>query len=156
LETARAMPVSNAIAVGPNRLDLLKQGSWKPLTTEEPGEETRDADKGGKGPYLICALCGYRITSTGDRIKKNGSHIHTFANPHGYFYRFGCFLTAPGCVAQGEESAYFSWFPDYSWQIVLCGRCGIHMGWKYRSESRQFHGLLLERLVEDRQLYDDR
>ena len=146
------MPLGSTLSRG---LHLLKQGSWKPSAAEDPGQETREAEKDGKGHDLLCAICGYRITRTGDRIEKNGCHVHTFANPHGYFYRFGCFLTAPGCRAQGEESAYFSWFPDYSWQIVLCGRCGIHMGWKYRSEAHQFHGLLLERLVEDQGLNDD-
>jgi len=127
-----------------------------PGTAGEPGEEAQKAEAGSKGRLLLCALCGYPITRTGDRIAKKGSHIHTFANPHGYFYRFGCFLTAPGCMAQGDESAFFSWFDDYSWQVVLCGRCRIHMGWKYRSQKDQFHGLLLERLVEEQELSDDK
>ena len=151
-ETARPIPLSHRIA---SRLDLLKQGLREPFTTEEPGEEARDAKASGKGPYLLCALCGYRITSVRDRTEENGSHVHTFANPHGFFYRFGCFLTAQGCTTQGQESAYFSWFPGYTWLVDICGLCGIHMGWKFRSERHQFHGLLLERLVEDRELNDN-
>jgi hypothetical protein len=43
---------------------------------------------------------------------------------------------------------YWTWFPGYSWQVELCGHCDEQLGWIYRSSDADFHGLILDRLIE--------
>lgn len=126
---------------------LLERGRWKPLKKELTGVGTSEAHR--KSRYLLCAACGHRITQTREHTEMNGAHQHTFANPHGIIYHIGCFLNASGCIPCSEESAQFTWFPGYAWQIVICRNCGAHLGWRFRSGNRRFHGLILDRLVEE-------
>ena len=118
----------------------------------ESGEETRSAAEEGRsqGRRLLCALCGFPITAVDLRIRIQGSHVHTFANPHGYVYRIGCFLAAPGCLVDPRETTDFTWFTGYAWSVEVCGRCYTHMGWHFRSGVSGFHGLVLDRLAEEK------
>ena len=31
----------------------------------------------------------------------------------------------------GGKVAEHSWFPGYSWQIIVCADCGHHIGWRF-------------------------
>lgn len=110
-------------------------------------EPRRTEDEDG-GAVLACAVCLRPITTTGAGIEAGGAHEHTFTNPHGFRYRIGCFARVEGCIAVGEPSAYWSWFPGYRWQIEICEGCSEHLGWLFRSSDHGFHGLILDRLVE--------
>lgn len=115
-------------------------------------QERSEADAGlRQGKRLLCSVCLFPITTSGSRVEIQGSHVHTFANPHGYVYRIGCFLTAPGCLADHRETEEFTWFPGYAWSVEVCGRCLTHMGWRFRGAAGSFHGLVLDRLVEEDQ-----
>jgi len=103
----------------------------------------------GTGRSLRCQECGNLITSRSARIEVSGTHEHARVNPAGVSYIIGCFRVAPGCAATGERSAYFTWFPGYLWQVVLCSRCARHLGWVFHGEGEPFHGLILERLVNE-------
>jgi hypothetical protein len=87
------------------------------------------------------------VTTTAERRTVSGSHEHTFANPHGFVFRIGCFAEAT-CVPVEDPSTYWTWFPGYGWQVELCRSCGQHLGWLFRNEEDRFHGLVLDRLVE--------
>jgi len=122
----------------------LERGPAAPEATLRPRPvRTEDADGGGA---LACARCLARVTRTGERISVGGGHEHTFANPEGYSYRIGCFARA-AVVAVGGSSAYWTWFQGFRWTIELCGDCGEHLGWLFRSADSEFHGLILDRLV---------
>ena len=95
---------------------------------------------------IFCGACGAEVTSDKHRINVDGKFEHTFANPAGILYTIGCFDQAPGCGPFGEETDEFTWFPGYTWQIVLCRNCGSHLGWRYWSSDREFYGLILGRL----------
>ena len=95
---------------------------------------------------LRCAVCGHRITERSYRSEMAGAHEHVFVNPHGFTFRIGCFVAAPGCKYVGETSGAFSWFPGWSWQIAICGSCRAHVGWIFRCGGAQFHGLILSAL----------
>jgi predicted RNA-binding Zn-ribbon protein involved in translation (DUF1610 family) len=112
----------------------------KEQSSTERGTGTTDDDD------LHCVACGHRITSRSYRIEMGGAHEHTFVNPGGVVHHIGCFIAAPGCVQIGEPQSAFSWFPGWSWQIVLCGRCRAHLGWIYRCPPDQFHGLIVAAL----------
>jgi len=133
---------------GSSNYHLLREEGKEPGRAEDLHIEVDQADRSPKGPFLLCVYCNHQIAGRGDRMKVEGTHRHTFTNPHGIVFRIGCFSSAPGCLATGEESEQFAWFSGYSWQIALCGRCKIHLGWRFRSPGHAFHGLVLDRLVE--------
>jgi hypothetical protein len=118
--------------------------------SDAPGERLRPARRtaGDEGRILACAQCRQPITTTAARMEVEGAHEHAFVNPAAIRFRIGCFACAPGCVAVGEESTYWSWFPPCSWQIEHCASCREHLGWLFRCPDRIFHGLILDRLQE--------
>lgn len=100
---------------------------------------------------LICAVCGERITSIRERVEMNGTHAHTFTNPHGLTFDIGCFRSAPGCKPVGEATEAWTWFRGYAWRVAVCGGCGAHLGWGYEPAdpgTRGFFGLILDRLSQ--------
>jgi len=109
--------------------------------------DTADRDTPEEADALLCAACRAPITTLRDRINVNEQHEHLFANPHGYIYQIGCFAAAPGCALIGEETAFFSWFAGYAWQIALCRQCAAMLGWGFRSQESRFFGLILEKLI---------
>lgn len=109
----------------------------------------RDAeDETGEAKALVCSVCAQRITDEALRTERSGAHEHTFVNPGGFVHRVRCFAAASGVAERGEPSRAFSWFPGYTWQILHCSRCDVHIGWLYRAPGDVFYGLVAERLVE--------
>ena len=48
----------------------------------------------------------------------------------------------------GPETDEFTWFKGYRWRIAVCGRCQVHLGWRFRSANRaEFHALILDKLL---------
>ena len=123
---------------------LLKGGS------ESVGSDSETRYREGRDPQgaLVCALCRNLVTSRALAISMSGSHAHTLANPHGFEFRIGCCADAPGCLEFGEESAYWTWFPGFTWRVSLCRQCGEHLGWLFRSADAHFFGLVLDRLAQ--------
>lgn len=95
---------------------------------------------------LRCVVCEHVITDAAYRVERGGAHEHTFVNPHGIAHHIGCFVAAPGCGHNGPTQTAFSWFPGWSWQVAVCGRCNTHLGWIFRCAGEQFHGLILAAL----------
>lgn len=125
------------------------------LKGDRTGDRTADIDAerdsgDGRDPRrLVCVRCQLPITSEHARIEVLGQHEHTCTNPHGFAYRIGCFAAAPGCVGVGQPESFWSWFPGYSWQLVLCRACHAHLGWLFRAADSGFHGLILDRLAPE-------
>jgi hypothetical protein len=97
---------------------------------------------------LACAVCEARVTSSAERIAVAGAHEHVEVNPHGYAFRIGCFAAAGNLVSVGPPERFWTWFPGYAWQVECCAGCGAQLGWVFRAAAHQFHGLILDRLVE--------
>lgn len=116
------------------------------LHKSEDREENLDRQEGRR---LCCAACRHPITRERDRIFVQGTHEHTYANPHGISYHIGCFAEASGCAHHGPATDAWSWFPGYRWQIAVCGGCGAHLGWRYTGGDAVFHGLILRCLVTE-------
>jgi hypothetical protein len=109
----------------------------------------RDAeDAAGDDPALVCSVCETRVTRAAAGIDRGGAHEHTFVNPGGHVHRVRCFATASGLAEVGDPETAFTWFPGYSWQILDCGRCRVHIGWLFRCADDRFYGLVADRLVE--------
>jgi hypothetical protein len=117
---------------------------------KRPSQPALDASRDREPPdaALICAFCRHPITSLAFRIDVHGAHRHTFANPYGMIFRIGCFSEAPGCRPVGAPSSEFAWFSGHDWQVSLCTRCGLHLGWRFTSAATSFHGLILDRLQD--------
>jgi hypothetical protein len=110
-------------------------------------DETQD-NVSDQEEYIFCRQCRNRITSPAERIEVQGSHRHTFANPHGIVFEIGCFRTVEGCGHAGPASTDFSWFSGFSWRIAVCIQCLTHLGWLFASPDQgHFHGLILDRLI---------
>ena len=116
-----------------------------PRLSEEEIEEASPEDE----PYILCRQCRQAITRPADRMTLQGSHQHTFANPHGAVFEIGCFSNARSCGYAGSPTDEFSWFAGYSWRVCFCTMCLTHLGWLFISGAGDmFHGLILDRLIE--------
>ena len=115
------------------------------ITVEKEAEERSPEEE----EYILCRQCHQAITKPADRIVIQGSHRHTFANPHGIVFEIGCFRRVKGCGYAGAASDDFSWFAGYSWRVCLCTMCLTHLGWMFSLNGADiFHGLILDRLIE--------
>jgi hypothetical protein len=110
--------------------------------------QDRDESETGQRRALLCRACQAPITTSVERLEKQGKHLHTFFNPAGIVYEIGCFRRAPGCHAYGVPSSEFAWFPGYSWQVVYCRSCQQHLGWKFIADDG-FFGLVVNQLIEN-------
>jgi hypothetical protein len=110
-----------------------------PVTRDESATETED--------WLICRACARPVTKDRDRIAVDGRHRHNLFNPAGILFEVGCFAAAPGCRFSGEFTEEFTWFPGHAWRYALCGGCGEHLGWEFRSQDSGFAGLILGKVI---------
>lgn len=129
----------------------LRQPSERPQDPPAPTLETEAADE--RAPqeeiYILCRACRHPIARPADRIRVQGRHRHTFANPHGIVFEIGCFQRAPGCGAIGPDSDEFTWFPGHRWRVCICAACLTHLGWFFAAPGgHTFHGLIIDRLIE--------
>jgi len=126
-----------------------------PVNRSEEEGDTTTFEKEAEDPspeeeeYILCRQCHQAITKPAERIAMQGSHRHTFANPHGIVFEIGCFRNAKGCGYAGAASDDFSWFAGYSWRVCFCNLCLTHLGWMFSLKGGDiFHGLILDRLIE--------
>jgi len=115
----------------------------QPALDDETGKKIDEEEE----PVLRCARCGHFITRPAEGISVNGSHRHTFVNPHGLMFEIGCFQAAPGCAHLGRATGEFTWFPGYQWRVAVCAGCLFHLGWRFVSSGTSFHGLILDHLA---------
>ena len=108
------------------------------ILEKEAEEQSPEEEK-----YILCRQCRQAITRPDDRISIQGSHRHTFANPHGIVFDIGCFENVKGCGYAGAASDEFTWFAGYSWRVCYCAMCLTHLGWVFSAKGgHMFHGLI--------------
>ncbi|WP_419786067.1 cereblon family protein [Pseudodesulfovibrio sp.] len=122
---------------GKCREDLPEGRAWS-----EPVEEEERTE-------LVCRACRTSITRPDLAMEVNGSHRHVFFNPHGLVFELGCFASAWNVSVSGPESDEFTWFPGYTWQVVICAGCAAQLGWRYTSARGGFFGLIVAALDEE-------
>lgn len=124
---------------------------WWLIFEAETARPDRDEDvalEEKREKQLACAHCLAPITYEEARVSVNGTHEHSFFNPHGIVFRIGCFSEAEGCKPISGPSSEFTWFQGYDWRIVACYHCENHLGWDFsKSGLTIFYGLILDRLV---------
>ena len=50
-------------------------------------EDETEKKSSGNDKFIVCRNCRQIITSPAERIEMEGTHRHTFANPHGILFR---------------------------------------------------------------------
>ncbi|MDX1708734.1 MAG: cereblon family protein, partial [Desulfobacterales bacterium] len=107
---------------------LLRERSRKKYSRGTPqlAEEEAPEQEPEEEEYILCRQCSQAITRPAERITVQGSHQHTFANPHGIVFEIGCFKTARGCGYAGPPSFEFTWFSGYAWRVSFCTMCLTH------------------------------
>ena len=114
------------------------------ITEEEAADQSPEEER-----YILCRQCRQAITQETERIAIQGSHRHTFVNPHGIVFDIGCFKNVINCGYAGEATDEFSWFAGHRWRVCFCTMCLTHLGWIFSSKGGDmFHGLILDRLIE--------
>ena len=131
-----------------NGLQCLDRRDFDLATVGQPIAALDEFDKSSAQRSLNCIHCNQPITDPESGIVIGSQTIHSFTNPHGITFRIGCFREAPGVASQGDPCDFWSWFPGYQWQIELCRRCGLHLGWRFSNNDDCFYGLILKRLIE--------
>ncbi len=138
-----AETTSSPGTVAGNCLDF----NGKPATGSRLANLAQDQRAQARGRAIRCASCAHRITSTDAATRRAGAHRHTFANPAGLVFVILLFGSAPGATPLGREHTEFTWFPDHTWQVLLCGSCHRHLGWRFRGPHGLFAGLVDDRIV---------
>jgi hypothetical protein len=96
---------------------------------------------------ILCQQCRTVITTATAAIELAGQHAHRLTNPADVTFEVVLYREA-NCVAQGPPTWEHSWFTGFAWQLALCGRCAMHLGWLYtKPESLGFYGLIKTQLV---------
>lgn len=58
-------------------------------------------------------------------------NVHHLKNPHGREFEVVTVTNLTNYKTHGGRVAEHSWFPGYSWQIIVCAHCGHHIGWRF-------------------------
>uniref|UniRef100_A0A182SR45 Protein cereblon n=1 Tax=Anopheles maculatus TaxID=74869 RepID=A0A182SR45_9DIPT len=99
--------------------------------------------------YFICKRCESEIANYDDMFAMSKQGVQTsYCNPAGYVHdTLTVHKTKENSTLPVERpSTNYSWFPGYSWQIIVCANCRQHLGWKFVAEKKNvlpksFYGL---------------
>lgn len=99
---------------------------------------------------LRCRGCGHVLAAPAWRVQIDGRERHERTNPLGLRFALRLYAAAPGCRGSGAPSAAHSWFPPCAWQVLVCGGCGEHRGWRFDGAATSgFVALIIEAIVEE-------
>jgi hypothetical protein len=106
------------------------------------------------GRVFRCRRCRQPISSPAAAFCMGSHHpTQVFLNPAGYAHEVLTVRAAENLRLEPQGTAEATWFPGYAWRIAYCGRCGVHLGWRYDAvaggEPARFFGLITRAIVED-------
>ncbi|KAJ8729087.1 hypothetical protein PYW07_006783 [Mythimna separata] len=96
---------------------------------------------------LSCSSCRTQIARREDIFAMSSEGVHSnYTNLGGYMHDILTVSRATGVQTSGARSAEYSWFPGYTWVVLLCANCMSHVGWRFEAEKRnlrplEFYGL---------------
>lgn len=133
--------------------NFITYGLLESLPDSPSGEyelkDESELDTNSRKGKILCRECRFKVSASSFSINVNGSHEHSFFNPHGYVFEIRCFSCAPGCMPASPPSSEFSWFAGHTWQIAACTLCGAHLGWKFQSGASSFYGLIKNNILDE-------
>ena len=112
-----------------------------------PGLETR---------VFSCRECGTPIAREEHLLAVMGRPVKaTYHNPQGVPCEILTFEGASNVIGADFSTEDYSWFEGYAWRPVGCGKCRIHVGWRFEAsepylDPQDFFGLLARALREER------
>lgn len=118
-----------------------------------PLDELQQEEEESQDQAYCCVHCENLLVLKSHAIRVQEQHTHHFVNPQGILYEVACFRTAPGVIALGEPSFYWTWFVGYRWQTALCKTCKRHIGWKFLGED-DFFALIEQQLISCQEMVD--
>ncbi|XP_013197741.2 protein cereblon [Amyelois transitella] len=96
---------------------------------------------------LCCSSCVGEIAHREHMFAMSSDGVHSnYTNLGGYMHDIVTVSQAHNTELSGAPSAEYSWFPGYTWTILLCANCMAHVGWRFDAMKRnlrpqQFYGL---------------
>ncbi|ESO95620.1 hypothetical protein LOTGIDRAFT_227202 [Lottia gigantea] len=123
---------------------------------------------------LLCRTCGNEVTQISQLMEvpsklahrqRNDSFIGSeriliqlFKNPQEKYFEVVTAKSAEIHKLDHKPTSEDSWFPGFSWTIVVCPRCGSHIGWLFEANHKHshtspvtsFYGLILNHLLLDK------
>uniref|UniRef100_A0A182WK39 Protein cereblon n=1 Tax=Anopheles minimus TaxID=112268 RepID=A0A182WK39_9DIPT len=99
--------------------------------------------------YFICKRCESEIANYDDMFAMSKQGVQSsYCNPGGCVHdTLTVHKTKENSTVPIERpSTNFTWFPGYSWQIIVCANCRQYLGWKFVAEKKNvmpksFYGL---------------
>src|SRR5688572_15867562 len=118
----------------------MPDGARRKRKTEPAPGET-------KPPAIRCAACRTEVSRPDAvRVVAEGGPRHTFPNLGGVVFEIVTVDWSTNLVPASAPYAEWSWFPPYTWTVVLCAGCGTHLGWRYDAtcDPPVFWALIIE------------
>lgn len=105
--------------------------------------------------FFNCKRCKTKIAVYNDIFAMAKGNVNAnYCNPAGYIHEtLTVQKTLDNAVRMVDRpSTEFSWFPGYAWQIAVCDKCSLHIGWKFLAlnknlKPKSFFGLSCKSLV---------
>ena len=95
---------------------------------------------------ITCKKCAQVLSQRTSSLLSEGEEA-TFRNPGGYSFHVRVFSKIEGVHILGTPESEASWYPGFSWQLVVCQKCEGHLGWKFTAEGKpSFCALIVTRL----------
>jgi hypothetical protein len=135
----------------PPAVQLLQRGAEKPRKNVHARTKARTEETPPR--RYRCRACLTPLCTREDDLPVGGALLHEEVNPGGFRHLF---LTVARCAhvrSVGEPTLEHTWFPGYTWEVILCEGCGAALGWCYcavdRRSPARFYGLIVDAILED-------
>ncbi|XP_026740508.1 protein cereblon-like [Trichoplusia ni] len=90
-----------------------------------------------KQTALCCTSCQTEIARREHIFAMSSEGVHSnYTNLGGYMHDILTVRQTSNVQLSGAPSAEYSWFPGYTWTVLLCNTCMAHIGWRFQAEKR--------------------
>jgi hypothetical protein len=133
---------------------FFQKANEEPEESSEKLSLVNEDDAPKRQARIVCAQCGQHLSTRDQLFAYDGQSMYgVFINPFGVVFELCTLVNAMNLTPIGELTEEGTWFEDYSWQICVCNRCHIHLGWLYQSHTStsapsRFYGLIRSKLRE--------
>jgi len=59
-----------------------------------------------------------------------------YVNPGGAVHETLTLYKVSNTYTEGQPQTQFSWFPGYAWEMLICGMCNSHLGWRFTADPK--------------------
>ncbi len=128
-------------------LDCLRGDPAKLDAPSAPGAHDEGETKAERG--IFCATCQTWIAAATPTVAPLGDRCRfVFANPAGRLFEIVTLSEASNVFVLGEATHEHTWFPGFSWRVLVCAACAEHLGWRFDGGGASFVALITTAVVE--------